>query len=207
MPLVNGSLNLYFPLDFDQFSCGHGRNYPAWMGLEGYSEWYLFIDPNECCDRFFPSSSNCPYEITPQVGYYWETYYDRLANDATDIIPFYNHSYYPDIHSGNCINGTDYPSWMVETEDYRHLYIFHEPEDCCEFWFGAPGCGIVQSEYTNATSITNQTAALLEMWYPMLHERRCVNDGATPSWMLGETFREHYLFNTREQCCGFFGFC
>lgn len=103
----NPNENYYFP-DFDQNSCGHGRNYPAWMGLEGYERWYLFINPTECCEQFFPLSSNCPYENTPQTGYYWEIYHPDRSNDA--ILPeVYNHSFYPDIQAGTCINGTDYP--------------------------------------------------------------------------------------------------
>ena len=36
--------------------------------------------------------------------------------------------------SGTCVNGTDYPAWMIETEEYKHLYIFHEAQGKkCEF--------------------------------------------------------------------------
>jgi hypothetical protein len=124
---------------------------------------------------------------------------------------FYNHSFYPDLKSGRCINGTDYPSWMIETDDFKHMYIFHEAQDCCDFWFGASsGCAsnIIQSVYdVNITASTNMTQVLLEKWYPMLDERRCVKDGQTPGWMMSETFRDFYLFNTRDACCGFFGYC
>jgi hypothetical protein len=102
---------------------------------------------------------------------------------------------------------------VVETEDYKHMYIFYEAEDCCEFWFGQPGpssgcaTSIIQSIYTNVTSSTNMTALLLEKWYPILDERRCVQDGQPPSWMMSESFRDYYLFSTRESCCGFFGYC
>eukprot|EP00956_Cyclotella_meneghiniana_P017843 scaffold29369_cov57-Cyclotella_meneghiniana.AAC.13 len=96
---------------------------------------------------------------------------------------------------GTCINGTDYPSWMIETEEYKRLYIFHEPQGCCEFWFGdfgeSSGCvsNVVQGDYDASITVsTNRTADLLEKWYPLLEQRRCVKDGATPTWMLSETF-------------------
>jgi hypothetical protein len=209
----NPAENYFFP-DFDADSCGHGRNYPAWMGQEGYSRWYLFIDPKECCDTYFSSSSNeCPYEKTPQTGYYWEVYHEHQRNDALDIPIFYNHTYYPDLATGTCINGTDYPSWMTKTEDYKRMYLFHEPHDCCEYWFGQygenSGCvaSVVQSSYESTTATTNMTAVYLEKWYPDLHDRRCLHDQQMPSWMLGESFRDFYLFNSRQACCGSFGYC
>jgi hypothetical protein len=206
----NPNENYFFP-DFDEQSCGHGRNYPAWMGQEGYSQWYLFFDPSECCNIYFPQASNCPYEVNPQIGYYWEVYQPNKANDATDIMPYYNHSFYPSIMSGTCVNGTDYPAWMIETEEYKHLYIFHEAQDCCEFWFADygvdSGCvsNVIQSVYESETTINpNATAAMLEMWYPVMEQRRCIKDGNTPRWMLSETFREYYLYNTQEACCSMF---
>lgn len=81
------------------------------MGLEGYERWYLFINPSECCERFFPLASNCPYENDPQTGYYWEIYQPDWPIGATDWPVFYNHSFYPDLQSGTCVNGTDYPAW------------------------------------------------------------------------------------------------
>lgn len=102
---------------------------------------------------------------------------------------------------------------MVETEDYKHMYIFYEAKDCCEFWFGQhgsdSGCAtnIIQGAYTNVTGSTNMTASMLEKWYPMLDERRCINDGNVPNWMMSETFRDYYLFNTWESCCAYFGYC
>lgn len=102
---------------------------------------------------------------------------------------------------------------MTETEDYIRMYIFHEAQDCCEYWFGSygpdSGCvsSIIQSEYVNNTASTNMTEVLLEKWYPILDERRCVRDGSPPGWMMGETFREYYLFGSRDACCGAFKFC
>jgi hypothetical protein len=91
------------------------------MGLEGYERWYLFINPTECCERFFPLASNCPYENDPQIGYYWEQYQPDLPIGSTDPWPeYYNHSFYPDIQSGTCINGTDYPEWS----EYQCNHLF-----------------------------------------------------------------------------------
>lgn len=93
------------------------------------------------------------------------------------------------------------------------MYLFREAEDCCEFWFGErgpnSGCAtsIIKSVYTNITSSTNMTEVLLEKWYPLLGEGRCINDKQMPNWMLSESFREYYLFGSREACCASFGFC
>lgn len=94
------------------------------MGQEGYSRWYLFLDPDECCNTYFPLSSNCPFETTPQTGYYWETYHEDQRNDAIQS-PFYNHTFYPDLAAGTCINGTDYPvsdSASKCAESVRHCH-------------------------------------------------------------------------------------
>ncbi|KAL3798224.1 hypothetical protein ACHAWO_003429 [Cyclotella atomus] len=40
---LNPFENYYFP-DFDEQSCGHGKDYPARMVQEGFEKWYLFID-------------------------------------------------------------------------------------------------------------------------------------------------------------------
>jgi hypothetical protein len=202
--------NYFFP-DFDLNSCAHGRDYPAWMGQEGYTRWYLFIDPQECCSKYFPASQRCPYEINPQSGYYWESNNSDNANGAADTRPYYNHTYYPNMQLGTCINGTDYPSWMIETEEFKRLYIFNEPQGCCEFWFGdfgeSSGCvsNVVQGDYDASITVsTNRTADLLEKWYPLLEQRRCVKDGATPTWMLSETFSDYYTFSSQEACCAMF---
>lgn len=44
--------NYYFP-DFTASNCGFGRDYPAWMGENGFEKWYLFTRGNECCTREF----------------------------------------------------------------------------------------------------------------------------------------------------------
>ena len=84
-------------------------------------------------------------------------------------------------------------------------------KDCCEFWFGDygadSGCvsNVIQSVYVSNTTVNpNATAAMLEMYYPVLEERRCIKDGGTPGWMMSETFREYYLYNTAEACCSVF---
>ncbi|KAL3782622.1 hypothetical protein HJC23_000004 [Cyclotella cryptica] len=203
--------NYYFP-DFDAGSCGYGKNYPAWMAQDGYARWYLFRGGAECCSKYFPQASNCPYETTPQDGYYWESYQPNQPNDAI-LPPIYNHTFYPDLEANTCVNGTDYPSWMIANDEFKRLYIFHEPQGCCEFWFGESGptsrCvgNIIQSVYVNITAGTNITALLLAKWYPMLEESRCINNGEMPQWMLSDGFAEWYLFNTLEACCKAFGYC
>lgn len=73
------------------------------MAQEGFEKWYLFIDASKCCGDYFPLSSNCPYERTPQTGYYWEKYSQAHANDA--VLPIYNHTYYPDLQGEQNLNG------------------------------------------------------------------------------------------------------
>lgn len=196
------------------FGCQNRCFFPskAWMAQEGYSKWYLFRDGKECCSKYFRQASNCPYESTPQSGYYWESYQTKQPIDV--VLPvIYNHTFYPDLVASACVNGTDYPSWMISNENFKRLYLFHEPQGCCEFWFGEKGpnskCvgNIIQSTYVNITSSTNTTALLLEKWYPMLADQRCINDGEMPQWMLSEGFTEFYLFNTLEACCKTFGYC
>ena len=105
--------NYYFP-DFSVNNCAYGRDYPAWMGENKYEKHYLFSRGSECCSKFFPTASNCPYENTKQIGYYWESYQPNLPNDAFSQYPIiYNHTYYPDLNSGTCINGTDYPGKYI----------------------------------------------------------------------------------------------
>ena len=47
----------------------------------------------------------------------------------------YNHTYYPDINAGTCVNGTDYPEWMASDTNFKRFYLFKEPEGCCKKWF------------------------------------------------------------------------
>merc|ERR1719223_1927624 len=74
--------NYYYP-DFSQNSCGFGRDYPSWMGINGYEKHYLFMDSVDCCDRYFKNSGTaCPFESTVQNDYYWTAYETNLANTA-----------------------------------------------------------------------------------------------------------------------------
>ncbi|KAL7532720.1 hypothetical protein ACHAWF_004220, partial [Thalassiosira exigua] len=102
--------NYYFP-DFNVNSCGFGRDYPAWMGYNNYEKHYLFQTGSEC-DKYFPMESNCPFENERQTDYYWTSYEDNIDN-LLDMPIIYNHTYYPDINGGTCVNGTDYPPWMA----------------------------------------------------------------------------------------------
>lgn len=148
----------YFP-DFDKKSCAFGRDFPAWyashwyhhedflshavcclyyrMGISGYEKSYLFSpdDGDLCCRNFFAKSGTaCPYVKSDQEGYYWETYYEDQLNSVPMPV-IYNHTYYPDINAGTCVNGTDYPEWMSSDADYKRFYLFKEPEGCCKKWF------------------------------------------------------------------------
>lgn len=218
--------NYYFP-DFSRTSCGFGWDYPAWMGYNSYEKHYLFRTGEECCRKYFPTSSNCPYEDTVQQGYYWESYHND--KDNLDDMPIkYNHTYYPDLASGTCVNGTDYPPWMAADTDFKRLYIFKRLDGCCKQWFtdwDLDGCvrNVIQGKYItlpcaenrpednnpacDTSTIANSTEALLGMWYPDIDGHRCKNDGAMPSWMRAEGYAVWYLFNTRAQCCAAFGFC
>ena len=134
------------------------------MGYNSYEKHYLFKQGPECCQKFFPSATNCPYENTEQTGYYWEKYQDNI-NNTTPMPTIYNHTYYPSFQSGTCVNGwafmvteielflrpsyfssslsmhfsllfsTDYPSWMASDVDFKRLYLFKKPEGCCKKWF------------------------------------------------------------------------
>ena len=215
--------NYYFP-DYGRSSCGFGRDYPAWMGILGYEKHYLFRDGEDCCRKYFPGASDCPYENTVQTGYFWESYQPNLKNDDAMPIKF-NHTYYPEIMGGTCINGTDYPHWMATDDEYERMYLFGTLEGCCEQWFTADlkdSCmkKVVQGFYAktpcalnrpecNSHSdpyvIENKTEHLLTKWYVDLDLRQCHQDGKMPTWMLDESYSQFYLFHTKEQCCIAFG--
>lgn len=214
--------NYYFP-DFSRTSCGFGRDYPAWMGISGYEKHYLFRTGDGCCSKYFPTVSNCPYENTIQNDYFWTSYENNIYN-LDDMPVIYNHTYYPDLNSGTCVNGTDYPAWMSSDVDFRRLYLFKQLEGCCKQWFiswDVDGCvnSVIQGKYdevpcpenrpdcNHTSSVTNVTEVLRGMWYPDLDELSCKHDSQMPSWMLDEGYTVYYLFNTRAQCCGAFGFC
>ena len=97
---------------------------------------------------------------------------------------------------------------------YKRMYLFHEPEDCCQFWFGhdsVTDCAssVIQSVYIDANTTITATVDPLEelktMWYPQLELQVCLNDGNMPQFMLEDGYTEWYLFNTKEACCGTFG--
>ena len=95
--------NYYFP-DFSDNTCKYGRDYPAWMGINGYEKHYLFRTVGECCSRYFNGGSCGAASTTPQTGYFWSAYQDELSN--FDAMPVrYNHTFYPDISSKTCVNG------------------------------------------------------------------------------------------------------
>ena len=71
--------NYYFPY-FSRTSRGFGRDYPAWMGISGYEKHYLFRTGDECCSKYFPTVSNCPYENTIQNDYFWLSYVIFVCN-------------------------------------------------------------------------------------------------------------------------------
>lgn len=217
--------NYFFP-DYDVNNCGYGRDYPAWMGASAYEKHYLFMTGPECCDRFFPTVGGCPYEnesTNTQSGYYWTSYQDEKKNG--DKMPIkYNHTFYPDIQAGTCVNGTDHPEWMASDVDYQRLYLFKGLEGCCNQWFTDSGfakcmanviqgyyrvdpCPINRPDCNNGDKISDIEKFRLTMWYPDMDGDKCKNDGAMEKYMLQTDYHEWYLFNTQEQCCAAFGFC
>ena len=215
--------NYYFP-DFTTNNCGFGRDYPAWMGYNSYEKHYLFRKGNECCSKFFPDATNCPAENTAQTGYYWEKYQPKNTQHHISTTPIvYNHTFYPSLDAGTCVNGTDYPDWMASDVDFIRLYLFKKPEGCCNQWFksdtAACQSSIIQGKYavlpcpTNRpgcvpiSTVTNATAELLSMWYPSFFEHKCKNDQWIPEYMLIQGYQDSYLFNSEEQCCAAFGYC
>jgi hypothetical protein len=217
--------NYYFP-DFNVNSCGFGRDYPAWMGYNNYEKHYLFQTGSECCDKYFPMESNCPFENERQTDYYWTSYEDNIDN-LLDMPIIYNHTYYPDINGGTCVNGTDYPQWMAADTDFKRMYLFKRLDGCCKHWFtdyDVDGCmaTVRQGKYQGdvvpcpenrpecndtVPVVANATEELLGMWYPAIEDNACRQDGQMPNWMLVEGYSIWYLFNAREQCCAAFSVC
>ncbi|EJK48070.1 hypothetical protein THAOC_33163 [Thalassiosira oceanica] len=215
--------NYYFP-DFSQNSCGFGRDYPSWMGINGYEKHYLFLDGDDCCDRFFKGSGvACPFEHTYDPGYYWESYQNDFYNDSPMPI-IYNHTFYPLIESGTCINGTDYPEWMGLDDDFSRMYLFKTLDGCCNKWFtdwGFQECKdhVVQGHYNktycpenrpilseDGTGCEETENAVNTKWYPDLDANICKSDGDNPSWMVSADYIDYYIFTTKEACCGGFGY-
>jgi len=94
------------------------------MGYNSYEKHYLFKQGTECCSKFFPSATNCPYENTAQTGYYWEKYQDSIPNTAP--MPFiYNHTYYPAFESGTCVNGYASATTGIKRFSQHHFSHLH----------------------------------------------------------------------------------
>ena len=89
------------------------------MGINGYERHYLFRDGADCCDRYFKGSAGpCPSEFLYDPGYYWEKYENDRYNDG-QFPTVYNHTYYPQMEAGTCVNGTDFPDWMNSDTEFR----------------------------------------------------------------------------------------
>jgi len=206
----------YYP-DFSVSSCGFGRDFPSWMGSDGYEKFYLFTEGKRCCDKYFSSSKNCPYEdetTDPQTGYYWEKYQEDLPNAVAAPV-IYNHTFYPDMKARTCVNGTNYPDWMVSDKEFIRLYLFkNNPEGCCTFWFGESSVNscvksIIQSTYIDSNDAQASGVTPVDktkMWYPNMHQRKCENDASMPLWMLEEDYAEWYLHHSKQHCNAAFGF-
>lgn len=142
--------NYYFP-DFSVNNCGHGWDYPSWMGSSAYEKHYLFRDGEDCCSKFFPTASNCPAEHDTQYDYFWTTYEDNISN-LDDMPVKFNHTFYPDLNANTCVNGTDFPDWMASDVDYKRLYLFKDLEGCCTRKFCCVVCCTIVSATFSAGS-------------------------------------------------------
>jgi len=112
---------------------------------------------------------------------------------------------------------------MSSDVDFKHLYLFKNPEGCSKKWFnGDVGdcvnrvidgkydilpCPMNRPECNHTLSVSNATAALLSMWYPSLWEFNCKNDQQMTEYMLIQHYQEWYLFNSQQECCIAFGHC
>ena len=72
--------------------------------ISNYEKHYLFREGYECCSKYFPGASDCPFEDETQQDYYW-TNYQNDNNNLDDMPVKYNHTYYPDLNAGTCVNG------------------------------------------------------------------------------------------------------
>jgi insulin receptor substrate 1 len=201
-------LNNFFYPDDKLNNCGYGRDYPVWMGDEGYAPHYLFSTPAGCCDKYYPGRTDCPAETTPQTGYFWESYAQKLPIDVPDPPQEPETVFYPDQASKTCINGYDYPSWMA-AEGYSRLYIFDTAEGCCNYWYGDSGsaeclAGLVIRPTSPAG--TGATTTVARDWYPQLSLQACSNDGNIPDWMLGAGFSTSFTFVSERECCNAWGY-
>jgi len=200
--------NYYYP-DYTLNNCGYGRDYPAWMGNDGYAQSYLFVQDSECCQKFFPSRGDCPAENTPQTGYYWESYQPNVPNHIPlGTIPPPT-VFYPDLFSNTCINGLDYPDWMNSDIVYQRMYLYDTAEGCCTFWYGVDHLADCLNDVITRTVTVSTTATPTpapEQWYPKLSEQICSMDGNPPSWMLQDGFQDLYIFGSSTECCAQWGY-
>lgn len=130
------------------------------MGYNSYEKHYLFRTGKECCSKYFPGAPDCPYEDETQLDYYWTNYQENKHN-LDDMPVKYNHTYYPDLNAGTCINGTDYPPWMSSDKDFKRLYLFKNLDGCCRQWFTSydlEGCvnNVIQGAYEVEPCSTNR---------------------------------------------------
>jgi insulin receptor substrate 1 len=206
---VNGAsvVSNYFYPDSELNNCGYGRDYPLWMGGEGYARSYLFTTPAGCCNKFYPGKTDCPAETTPQEGYYWESYFPDVPIGVPIPPGEISTIYYPDQASGTCIGGTDYPEWMGG-QGFSKLYLYDTLEGCCTYWYGegglasCVGSAIMRPTTPSGTGATTTAA----VWYPQLSAKACANDGNMPSWMTGSGFSDAYTFVTEGECCKAWGY-
>ena len=68
---------------------------------------------------------------------------------------------------------------------------------------------IIQSTYIDTNNAQAADAATVDrtrMWYPILDEYMCKNDGSIPQWMLDKSITKSYLYQSRQECNIAFGF-
>eukprot|EP00584_Thalassiosira_punctigera_P010481 CAMPEP_0172530792 /NCGR_PEP_ID=MMETSP1067-20121228/4415_1 /TAXON_ID=265564 ORGANISM="Thalassiosira punctigera, Strain Tpunct2005C2" /NCGR_SAMPLE_ID=MMETSP1067 /ASSEMBLY_ACC=CAM_ASM_000444 /LENGTH=375 /DNA_ID=CAMNT_0013315061 /DNA_START=808 /DNA_END=1931 /DNA_ORIENTATION=+ len=201
----------WYPDLHNELNCFQGRNYESWMLQEGFPAYYLFTDPQKCCNLWFPANSNCPDSAT-------------AVNPEEDHAAFYADSYpsagyfFPDFAVSSCGFGQDYPAWMG-SDGYEKWYLFRKGDHCCKKYFPTArncpyedetqpelqdGNGYYWEKYQDNLSnggvhptIYNHT------YYPDMHANTCVNGTDYPAWMASDRdFKRLYLFkNNPEDCC------
>jgi len=171
----------FYPHQTDS-NCRFGRNYPQWMAQAQYVQDNLYTTPEECCDRWYPNTSDCPLgpDDGVQEGRYWQS----------DVF------FYPNWKSNWCNVGNEWPEWMGDpTNSGNHL--FSTALSCCEAWFSDQ---VLECEM----NIGEQEP---EEWYPTLAwPYACLSDGNVPSWMTSPGFEKYYVFESQAACCKAF-FC
>ena len=103
---------------------------------------------------------------------------------------------------------------MASSKKFARLYLYkNNPQGCCNYWFGedTDSCmkSIIQSTYIDTNNAQAADAATVDrtrMWYPILDEYMCKNDGSIPQWMLDKSITKSYLYQSRQECNIAFGF-